>query len=56
MDEKSKRLAEEAGKWVASPEGREAMKKAIIEAKESSKRFKESLQVDPKIMREPFTI
>ena len=56
MNECSKDLAEKARKWVASPEGQESIREAITEAKKSSRKFNESRQLDPKILKEVFNI
>lgn len=56
MNESSKKLAEKARKWLASPKGQDSIRKSIKEAKESSRKFKESRQLDPKILKESFTI
>jgi hypothetical protein len=56
MDERSRRLTEQARRWLASPRGQESIKKSVNEAKESSRRFKESRQIDPKVLKESFTI
>lgn len=56
MNESSKMLAEKAKQWLASPKGQDSIKKTIKDAKESSRKFKESRQLDPKILKESFTI
>jgi hypothetical protein len=56
MKENSKRLAESARKWLASPKGQDSIKKSIREAKESNRKFRESRQLDPRILKESFTI
>lgn len=56
MDERSKKLVEEARKWLASPEGKNSIEKSVKEAEEKSRKFSESRQIDPKILKEPFTV
>lgn len=56
MNESSKILAEKARKWVASPKGQDSIRKSIRDAKESSRKFKESRLLDPRSLKESFTI
>ncbi|UCH92679.1 MAG: hypothetical protein JSV88_20615 [Candidatus Aminicenantes bacterium] len=56
MNKKDKNIVDNAKKWLSSPEGRESMKNSIQEAIERSKKFNESRQIDPKILKETFTI
>jgi len=56
MNVQSKRLADKARKWLASPKGQDSIRESISEAKESSRRFKESRQLDPKVLKEVFII
>jgi hypothetical protein len=56
MNGYSKKLAEKARKWIASSEGQDSIRESIREAKESSRKFKESRQLDPKILKEAFNI
>jgi hypothetical protein len=56
MDMQSKKIARRAREWVASSKGQKSIKKAIEVAKENSDTFKRCRQIDPKLLKETFTI
>ena len=51
-----KRMAERAKKWIASPEGIEKLKKAVRLSREHDEQLRKDSRIDPKSLREPFTI
>lgn len=56
MDDVSKEAIEKAKDWLNTKEGQESLKKSLQEAAENSRKFTEARYIDPKILREPFTI
>jgi hypothetical protein len=49
-------MAERAKKWIASPEGIEKLKKAVRLSREHDEQLRKDSRIDPKSLREPFTI
>jgi len=49
-------IIKEAKGWISSPQGREIIKQSVNRVKKDERSFKKSLQVKPKLLKEPFTI
>ena len=49
-------LAKDARKWVASPEGRQALQEAFQHATEITAQLRQARLVDPKSLHEPVTL
>ncbi|MCK4764285.1 MAG: hypothetical protein KAW12_18950 [Candidatus Aminicenantes bacterium] len=56
MDERSKKAVDEAKEWLASRKGQDSLLQVIKEAEKRSSEFSECRQIDPKLLKEPFTI
>lgn len=56
MNRNNKDVVNQAKRWLSSSKGQDSLKKSILEAMEISKRFNKSRQIDPKILKETFTI
>jgi len=56
MAEHSKKLAIKVREWLGTPEGKNSIKLSISEAKENTRKFKVSLKIDPRILKEPYII
>jgi hypothetical protein len=51
-----KQLAQEARKWVASPEGQQTLQEVFQRATEMTTQLRKARIVDPKSLHEPVTL
>jgi hypothetical protein len=56
MNKKDKEVVNKAREWLSSSKGQASLKKSLQDAFEKSKKFNRSRQIDPKILKEAFTI
>ena len=56
MKENNSDVIDKAKKWLSSSKGQESLRKSLQEALKRSKKFDQSRQIDPKILKETFTI
>jgi hypothetical protein len=56
MADKKKDVGEKAREWFTSKEGKESLKKSVEKAIANIERFKRSRQINPELLRKPFTI
>lgn len=56
MRRNEENTASEAIKWLSTSKGQESLKQSIQESIRLSKKFNESCQIDPKRLKETFTI
>jgi len=50
------KLAEEASRWIISPEGKKAVREAFQNAAETSVRLEEAQKIKPDTLLEPVTL
>ncbi len=55
-DAQQQALQNNAQQWLQSPEGKEAIQKALQEAKVVTARLQEKRRVELKTLQEPFTV
>lgn len=55
-DAQQQALQKNAQQWLQSPEGKEAIQKALQEAKAVTARLQEERRVELKTLQEPFTV
>lgn len=51
-----RRIAEEARTWVASAEGRARIKESSRRDAKVADRFRESIRIEPELLKKPFTV
>jgi hypothetical protein len=56
MTDKEKRYAEKAKAWYSSKKGQDSLKKSVEKASENNRKHKMRRQIDPEVLRKPFTI
>ena len=50
------KLVNKAEKWASSSEGRSKIKEAYVQAAQATKEFTNAQSIDPRKLREPFTL
>lgn len=53
--ENAAQMADKAERWVASPEGQQAVEEKLIQAREVARKFREAQRVDPDVLDKPVT-
>lgn len=56
MTDKEKRFAEKVKAWYSSDEGRKSLRESVEKALETNRRLKMRRQINPEVLRKPFTI
>jgi hypothetical protein len=56
MTDKEKQYAEKVKAWYSSKEGQDSLKKSVEKALENNRKYKMRRQIDPEVLRKPFTI
>jgi hypothetical protein len=56
MTDKEKQFAEKVKAWYSSKEGKESLRKSVGKALAENKKFKMRRQINPEVLRKPFTI
>ncbi|HHJ18515.1 MAG TPA: hypothetical protein ENJ84_01580 [Gammaproteobacteria bacterium] len=55
-EQEIRRIAKEARNWVASEEGRARINESFTRDAQATERLRESLRVDPDMLKKPFTV
>jgi hypothetical protein len=56
MNKNNSDIINKAKEWLSSPKGQESLKSSLQKAMKRSEKFDQSRQIDPKTLKETFTI